>query len=109
VYAGISHSDRRHRLNGKVVYHPDIDVHFPSLTVEETVQFAARSRPTGNQANETIAQATRSICSDLGLTGALGTKIGNAVIPGVSGGERKRTSIAVCEIFFSLYRRLTMD
>ena len=62
------------------------------------MQFAARSRSTGKQANKTIVQASRSICSDLGLTGALGTKIGNAVIPGVSGGERKRTSIAVCRM-----------
>jgi ATP-binding cassette subfamily G (WHITE) protein 2 (PDR) len=88
-------------FRGQCVYEAEIDVHFPLLTVQETLEFAAECRASPNALAE--AQVTRNAYADaqvksaaesLGLHKALETQIGNDFIPGISGGERKRTSIA---------------
>lgn len=88
-------------FRGKGTYQAEFDIHFPTLTMRETLEFASKARkfPTDwNDCRTDVENEART----LGLTKALDVKMGNALIPGVSGGERKRTSIAVYPISIPL-------
>lgn len=70
------------------------DVLYPHLTVRETLIFCALLRlPNSLDKKEKIAMAD-SVIAELGLEKCENTIIGNTFIRGVSGGERKRVSIA---------------
>ncbi|XP_059280463.1 ABC transporter G family member 25 [Lycium ferocissimum] len=70
------------------------DVLYPHLTVRETLIFCALLRlPNSLNRKEKIA-VTDSVITELGLNKCEDTIIGNSFIRGVSGGERKRVSIA---------------
>lgn len=86
-------------FRGDCVYTAENDVHFPELTVEETLDFAVRTRmsrvPFPGRSHDEQAQHFREVLLRLfKLQSARSTKLGNELIRGVSGGERKRTSIA---------------
>ncbi|KAG0452023.1 hypothetical protein HPP92_026181 [Vanilla planifolia] len=69
------------------------DVLFPQLTVEETLVFAAFLRlPRGMTREHKHARAF-TVIEQLGLDRCRHTKVGGAFVRGISGGERKRTSI----------------
>lgn len=76
-----------------------VDKHFPHLTVGETLEFAAATRTPQTRIEgmsrddhiEAVLQVVMAMC---GLTHTRNTKVGNDFIRGVSGGERKRVSIA---------------
>ena len=69
------------------------DVLFQTLTVRECIEFAAKMKLTGS---ETFKQnRVDMVISDLRLNKCADTFIGGSMIKGVSGGERKRTSIGV--------------
>lgn len=79
-------------------------MHFPSLTVQETMDFATATRAPSKQlrcafgAGENtranyVATLRHALASALGLKHTYRTKVGNATIRGVSGGERKRVSL----------------
>ncbi|CAL0309738.1 unnamed protein product [Lupinus luteus] len=69
------------------------DVLFPQLTVEETLVFSALLRlPTNMSKQQKYAKVDTTI-KELGLERCRGTKIGGGFLKGISGGERKRTSI----------------
>jgi ABC-type multidrug transport system ATPase subunit len=67
------------------------DLLIPTMTVFETLFFVARLKT--NYENKT--ERVNRIIKDLKLEQCKNTLIGNEYIKGVSGGERKRTSIAV--------------
>lgn len=70
------------------------DVLYPHLTVRETLVFCSLLRlPKTLTKNEKIA-LVESVIHELGLVKCENTIIGNGFIRGVSGGERKRVSIA---------------
>lgn len=70
------------------------DVLFPHLTVREILVFCSLLRlPTVLSRKEKVSVA-ESVMSELGLDKCQNTIIGNTFIRGVSGGERKRVSIA---------------
>jgi ABC-type multidrug transport system ATPase subunit len=82
------------KLRGKCIYQAEMDVHFPTLSVRETLEFAMRARnskPSASPENDRVGGISRG----LGLSNVLDTKIGNDLVRGVSGGERKRASIGV--------------
>ena len=62
-----------------------IDNHLPLMTVRQTLDFAAE---VGN-----VPGGTDEVVKNLGLEAAIDTRVGNAFIRGVSGGERKRVTI----------------
>ncbi|KAL9626413.1 MAG: hypothetical protein Q9164_007880 [Protoblastenia rupestris] len=67
----------------------------PSLTVRETLRFAALLRlPTWMSIDDKI-QRSEDVLRKLGLTECADTRIGNAIIKGISGGEKRRCTIAV--------------
>ncbi|XP_039687562.1 ABC transporter G family member 26 [Medicago truncatula] len=69
------------------------DILFPQLTVEETLVFSAFLRlPTSMTKQEKYAKVETTV-KELGLERCRHTKIGGGYLKGISGGERKRTSI----------------
>ena len=96
---GIPQETMLKQFKGEVVYNQEVDKHFPHLTVGETLTFAARVRTPRNRIfgmdRETWAKhMTQVAMASLGLSHTYNTKVGNDFVRGVSGGERKRVSIA---------------
>ncbi|XP_043691070.1 ABC transporter G family member 26 [Telopea speciosissima] len=69
------------------------DLLFPQLTVEETLIFAAFLRLPSNMTQQQKHSRVEMIVKELGLESCRHTRIGGSLVKGVSGGERKRTSI----------------
>uniref|UniRef100_A0A165YYB7 ABC transporter domain-containing protein n=1 Tax=Daucus carota subsp. sativus TaxID=79200 RepID=A0A165YYB7_DAUCS len=69
------------------------DILWPHLTVEETLIFAAYLRLPGSMTRRQKYERVGMIIRELGLERCRNTCIGGEFIKGVSGGERKRTSI----------------
>lgn len=95
---GLSSRQMFTEFRGKGTYQAELDIHFPTLTMRETMEFAFKAR-TPPSDWEFCHTAVESEAETLGLAAALDTKMGNALLPGASGGERKGTSIAVCSSF----------
>ncbi|KAL8142157.1 hypothetical protein V2J09_015189 [Rumex salicifolius] len=70
------------------------DILFPQLTVEETLVFAAYLRLPNSMSRKQKFDRVEMIIKELGLERCRHTKIGGGLTKGISGGERKRTSIA---------------
>lgn len=76
-----------------------MDKHFPHLTVGQTLEFAATVRAAirgahGMTRKELIGYVTKVVMAVFGLSHTYNTKVGDDFVRGVSGGERKRVSIA---------------
>lgn len=76
-----------------------VDRHFPHLTVGQTLEFAAATRiPShriGDMSRTEISKyMAQVVMAVFGLSHTYNTRVGNDFIRGVSGGERKRVSIA---------------
>lgn len=89
----------RKQFRGDVIYQAETDVHFPHLTVGQTLLYAALAKTPNNRlpgvSREEYATHVRDvIMAVFGLSHTLNTKVGNEFVQGVSGGERKRVSIA---------------
>ena len=75
------------------------DVHFPYLTVLSTLGFAVETKTPGpglirSQRNEKIKALTDTLLRAFGMEPTRNTLVGNEFVQGVSGGERKRVSLA---------------
>lgn len=86
-------------FRGEILYQAESDIHFPHLTVGQTLLFASLARTPKNRmpgiTRLQYAQHVRDVVlAVLGLSHTVDTKLGNDYIRGVSGGERKRVSIA---------------
>lgn len=86
-------------FRGEVIYTAEQDVHFPSMLVGDTLYFAARARaprliPGGLSQHQFAEHLRDVIMATFGISHTLNTKVGNDFIRGVSGGERKRVTIA---------------
>ncbi|KAJ7479046.1 ABC-2 type transporter-domain-containing protein [Mycena latifolia] len=98
-YQGIPKEIMHKDFRGEVIYNAETDVHFPHLTVGQTLTFAAKARVPrvriGNVPRDMYAVHLRDLVMAIfGLSHTLNTKVGNDFVRGVSGGERKRVSIA---------------
>ena len=113
TYNGISRPTLLHRLAQMVGYVPQRDVHFPTMTPKETFEFAhaccgggllpnaeelfSHASHEGTQRAMAVGRALEQHYPDvmirqLGLDNCQHTIVGNAMIRGVSGGERKRVT-----------------
>ncbi|KAJ6360682.1 hypothetical protein OIU77_004655 [Salix suchowensis] len=70
------------------------DILYPHLTVRETLVFCSLLRLPESLSKQEKTLVAESVISELGLTKCENTIIGNSFIRGISGGERKRVSIA---------------
>ncbi|KIV77469.1 hypothetical protein PV11_09259 [Exophiala sideris] len=98
-YNGITQSQMKKEFKGEILYNQEVDKHFPHLTVGQTLEFAASARTPsqrvgGMSRSEWAKHITKVIMAVFGLRHTYNTKVGNDFIRGVSGGERKRVSIA---------------
>ncbi|KAF8459891.1 putative ABC transporter [Kalaharituber pfeilii] len=98
-YQGIPKEVMHKNFRGEVIYQAETDVHFPQLTVGETLTFAAKARAPRirpyNVTRQQYAEHMRDVIMTIfGLSHTINTRVGNDFIRGVSGGERKRVSIA---------------
>lgn len=88
------------QFKGEIVYNQEVDKHFPHLTVGETLEFAARVRTPQQRLIEGVNRESwakhmaKVVMANFGLSHTYNTKVGNDFVRGVSGGERKRVSIA---------------
>lgn len=88
-------------LSFSVLYNPEDDLHYPTLTVRDTLLFALKtrtpnkeSRLPGESRKEYQETFLSAIAKLFWIEHALDTKVGNELIRGISGGEKKRVSIA---------------
>ncbi|KIW99404.1 uncharacterized protein Z518_11392 [Rhinocladiella mackenziei CBS 650.93] len=98
-YQGISHERMKKNFRGEAIYTAEQDVHFPHLTVGHTLYFAARARtpkflPGGATKHQYAEHMRDVIMATFGIRHTINTRVGNDYVRGVSGGERKRVSIA---------------
>ena len=83
----------------EICYLPEQDLHFPSLSVRDTLLLAIRARtparlPRGQTAQEWQERQLQAITRLFNIEHTISTAVGNETHPGVSGGERKRISAA---------------
>lgn len=83
-----------HDFKGETIYLAEVDVHFPELTLGQTLTFAASTREAGPQRMSIAKNAGQQLSAMFNLDSTFNTWMGNAMIRGVSGGEKRRTSIA---------------
>ncbi|XP_073484568.1 ATP-binding cassette sub-family G member 8 [Aquarana catesbeiana] len=67
----------------------------PHLTVRETLSFVAKLRLPKSYSDEQRQKRVEDVIAELRLRQCANTKVGNEYTRGVSGGERRRVSIAV--------------
>ncbi|KAL4733959.1 ABC-2 type transporter-domain-containing protein [Aspergillus similis] len=91
-YSGLSLEDVRKHYRGQVAYVPEDDVHFPTLNVRQTLEFALQSK-TPKRYHDRIPRYLEIYGRVFGMSHTMDTLVGNEYIRGVSGGERKRISI----------------
>jgi ATP-binding cassette, subfamily G (WHITE), member 2, SNQ2 len=87
------------RYRGEAVYNQEDDVHHPSLTVGQTLGFALDTktpgkRPNGMSKKEFKDSIIKLLLKMFNIEHTINTVVGNPFMRGVSGGERKRVSIA---------------
>ncbi|KAJ1980305.1 hypothetical protein H4R34_002507 [Dimargaris verticillata] len=84
------------RFKKQVAYVEQDDLMYSQLSVRETIQYAATLRLSSKEYNAAAKAAkVNGILDSLRLAGVADTFIGDALVRGVSGGERKRTAIGV--------------
>lgn len=94
-FAGVPHEEFRKKYQRETIYLPEEDRHIAALSVSQTLRFALRvSLPLRIRTDALIEELVLTMVRMFGLEHALNTSVGGAFFPGVSGGERKRVSIA---------------
>ncbi|KAI8460557.1 ABC-2 type transporter-domain-containing protein [Phakopsora pachyrhizi] len=98
-YSGIPADEMAKHYGGEVVYNPEEDIHFATLTVYQTLKFALMNKTPGKllpqlRRKDFVDQVMNVLLQMLGISHTKNTLVGDATIRGVSGGERKRVSIA---------------
>ena len=101
TYGGTDAKVMGKNYRGEILYNPEDDLHYATLTVKQTLSFALKtrtpgkaSRNEGESRNDYIREFLRVITKLFWIEHTLNTKVGNEYVRGVSGGEKKRVSIA---------------
>jgi ABC-type multidrug transport system ATPase subunit len=93
IYGGITSSKMDRRFRGEAVYNAEDDQHMPSLTVGQTLKFSLLNKTRKNERGN-IDVIVDSFLKMFAMSHTKDTLVGDAFTRGVSGGERKRVSIA---------------
>ncbi|GMM34880.1 ATP-binding cassette transporter [Saccharomycopsis crataegensis] len=102
-FDGVPQEEMLKHYKNDIIYNPELDVHFPHLTVQQTLKFAVGCKVPKVRVNAVTDNAsvkqyvdfkTDMLATIFGLRHTYNTKVGNDFVRGVSGGERKRVSIA---------------
>ncbi|PWY78260.1 hypothetical protein BO70DRAFT_397509 [Aspergillus heteromorphus CBS 117.55] len=100
LYGGADFKTMADKYRSEVLYNPEDDLHYPTLSVRDTLMFALKTR-TPDKASRLPGESRKhyqetflsTIAKLFWIEHTLGTKVGNEFIRGVSGGEKKRVSI----------------
>jgi ATP-binding cassette subfamily G (WHITE) protein 2 (PDR) len=92
--AGISYDSMHRTLRGKCIYTAELDYHFPEMTTGQTLAFSAEMRFNNLIPLQSPRSTAQTVAGFFNLGSAFDTKVGNAMMRGISGGEIKRASIA---------------
>jgi ATP-binding cassette, subfamily G (WHITE), member 2, SNQ2 len=92
-YGGIPAEKQKKLYRGEVNYNMEDDVHFASLNVWQTFTFALLNK-TKKKAREEVDIIANALLKMFGIAHTKYTLVGDEYTRGVSGGERKRVSIA---------------
>ncbi|KAF9776373.1 hypothetical protein IL306_005456 [Fusarium sp. DS 682] len=98
-FRGIDTTHIRSTFRADVLYNAEVDTHLPHLTVGETLSFAAsahsvRHMPDGLSRKDFDLMVRNVLMAIFGISHTVDTRVGDDFVRGVSGGERKRVSIA---------------
>lgn len=101
TYGGTGAEEMAKNFRGEVIYNPEDDLHYATLSVKRTLSFALQTRTPGKESRlegesrqDYVKEFLRVVTKLFWIEHTLGTKVGNEFIRGVSGGERKRVGIA---------------
>lgn len=98
-YMGLTPHEVSKTYRGDVTYCAESELHFPTLTVGDTLGFASAMKTPSNRfegmSRDKFSLYVRDLVMAIfGLSHTVNTKVGSDLVRGVSGGERKRVSIA---------------
>ncbi|KAI1373115.1 ABC-2 type transporter-domain-containing protein [Hypoxylon crocopeplum] len=98
-YQGLTAEEMHSYHRGEAIYTAEVDVHFPMLTVGDTLTFAAQARaprhlPPGVDKTTYARHLRDTTMAMFGISHTVNTRVGNEYVRGVSGGERKRVTIS---------------
>ncbi|KAI0095244.1 ABC-2 type transporter-domain-containing protein [Irpex rosettiformis] len=100
-YAGIDAAEMAKTYKGEVAYNEEDDRHIPTLTVGQTLNFALSTKTPGPNGRlpglsraEFNEKVENMLLQMLNISHTKQTYVGDEFVRGVSGGERKRVSIA---------------
>ncbi|KAK4996569.1 ATP-binding cassette transporter snq2 [Elasticomyces elasticus] len=99
LYGPFDNKTFEKRYRGEAVYNQEDDVHHPTLTVGQTLGFALETkvpgkRPGGMSSAEFKDKVVDMLLRMFNIEHTKNTIVGNPFVRGISGGERKRVSIA---------------
>eukprot|EP00040_Diaphanoeca_grandis_P017084 m.88643 g.88643 ORF g.88643 m.88643 type:complete len:679 (-) comp26219_c3_seq1:113-2149(-) len=87
--------NRTNKWRRLTAYVEQDDLMHPHLTVKETLMYTALLRLPGKMPRAQKVLRVQEVINQLGLSDCQDTRIGDAQRRGISGGERKRTSIGI--------------
>jgi ABC-type multidrug transport system ATPase subunit len=101
VSFGSMKAEEAKSYRGQIIMNTEEEIFYPTLTVEDTINFAARNKvprrlPPGTTRQQYIQDTKDFLLRLAGISHTAHTKVGDAFTRGVSGGERKRVSILEC-------------
>lgn len=100
VHFGSANHAEAQSFRQQMLFNSEDDIHFPNLTVAQTLDFALRNKTSAEKktrvspSDDQAAEMKKDILQQLGISHTANTLVGNEYVRGVSGGERKRVSIA---------------
>lgn len=101
TYGGTNSEEMSKKYRSEVLYNPEDDLHYATLKVKDTLRFALKtktpgknSRNEGESRKEYVKEFLRVVSKLFWIEHTMDTKVGNEFVRGVSGGEKKRVSIA---------------
>ena len=101
TYGGTDAKTMGKHYRGEVVYNPEDDLHYATLSVKNTLKFALKtrtpnkaSRNEGESRKDYVSEFLRVVSKLFWIEHTMNTKVGDEMVRGVSGGEKKRVSIA---------------
>ncbi|OXG76830.1 ABC transporter PMR5, partial [Cryptococcus neoformans D17-1] len=98
-YSTIPAHEAKKYFDGEIIFNSEEDEHQPLLTVEETIKAALhlkepRKKKDKGRRPEYVESLFTRLLDTFGMPHTRKTKVGNQFVRGVSGGERKRVSLA---------------
>ncbi|KAB8070348.1 ABC-2 type transporter-domain-containing protein [Aspergillus leporis] len=105
-YQGITPKQMGADFRGEAIYTAEVDAHYPMLSVGDTLYFAALARaprnlPGGISPKDYATHLRDVIMAMFGISHTINTRVGNDFVRGVSGGERKRVTIAEAALSYA--------